>query len=208
MQDRSELGVGEGRTSSGEGKAPVRFAGLILEARSPLPRSASSIDCGTSSSISPRTSSTIPPGAAALGILGRSVRGAPEKAPRQSHDHRHPRPRCRARQRRVGGEAAAGEVRRDPDGGREGAGSPVQRRSAPLNAFLAALLVRTASALPFNEYPYDGRYRQWRLLGFAPPNGVGRGEEAPLEPNPASLAVFRQKLFSWAHPQKEPETIQ
>ena len=87
-----------------------------------------------------------------------------------------------------------------------------------LNAFLAALLVRTASALPFNEYPYDGRYRQWRLLGFAPPNGVGRGEEAPLEPNPASLAVFRQKLFSWAHPQPvahsrpeihpEPETIQ
>jgi hypothetical protein len=89
----------------------------------------------------------------------------------------------------------------------------------PLNAFLAALLVRTASALPFNEYPYDGRYRQWRLLGFAPPNGAGPGEEpAPLEPNPASLAVFRQKLFSWAHPQPsavlgqeihpEPETIQ
>jgi len=70
-----------------------------------------------------------------------------------------------------------------------------------LNAFLAALLVRTASALPFNEYPYDGRYRQWRLLGFAPPNGAGPGEEPSLEPNPASLAVFRHKLFSWAHPQ-------
>jgi hypothetical protein len=71
----------------------------------------------------------------------------------------------------------------------------------PLNAFLAALLVRTASALPFNEYPYDGRYREWRLLGFAPPNGAGPGDEPRLEPNPASLAVFRQKLFSWAHPQ-------
>jgi hypothetical protein len=70
-----------------------------------------------------------------------------------------------------------------------------------LNAFLAALLVRTASALPFNEYPHDGRYGQWRLLGFAPPNGAGPGEEPPLEPNPASLAVFRHKLFSWAHPQ-------
>jgi hypothetical protein len=86
----------------------------------------------------------------------------------------------------------------------------------PLNAFLAALLVRTASALPFNEYPYDGRYRQWRLLGFDAPNGAG--EEAPLEPHPASLAVFRQKLFSWAHPEPvahprpeihpEPETVQ
>jgi hypothetical protein len=76
----------------------------------------------------------------------------------------------------------------------------------PLNAFLAALLVRTASALPFNEYPYDGRYRQWRLLGFVPPNGAEPAEAAPLEPNPASLAVFRQKLFSWAHP--HPEAIQ
>jgi hypothetical protein len=81
-----------------------------------------------------------------------------------------------------------------------------------LNAFLAALLVRTASALPFNEYPYDGRYGQWRLLGFAPPNGAAPGEEPPLEPNPASLAVFRHKLFSWAHPQpsahSESATIQ
>jgi hypothetical protein len=70
-----------------------------------------------------------------------------------------------------------------------------------LNAFLAALLVRSADALPFNEYPYDGRYRQWRLLGFVPPNGFEPGEAAPLEPNPASLAVFRHNLFSWAHPQ-------
>jgi TolB-like protein/DNA-binding winged helix-turn-helix (wHTH) protein len=31
MQDRSELGDREGRTLSGEGKAPVRFAGLILD---------------------------------------------------------------------------------------------------------------------------------------------------------------------------------
>ena len=71
----------------------------------------------------------------------------------------------------------------------------------PLNAFLAALLVRSAGALPFNEYPYDGRYRQWRLLGFVPPNGAEPGESAPLEPNAASLAVFRHNLFSWAHPQ-------
>ncbi len=67
----------------------------------------------------------------------------------------------------------------------------------PLNAFLAALLVRTAGALPFNEYPYDGRYWQWRLLGFAPPNGAG--EDAPLKANPDSLAVFKSKLYSWAH---------
>jgi TolB-like protein/DNA-binding winged helix-turn-helix (wHTH) protein/Flp pilus assembly protein TadD len=31
MGDRSELGDGDGRTLSGEGKAPVRFAGLILD---------------------------------------------------------------------------------------------------------------------------------------------------------------------------------
>jgi TolB-like protein len=31
MQDRSELGDGDGRTLSGEGKAPVRFADLILD---------------------------------------------------------------------------------------------------------------------------------------------------------------------------------
>ena len=71
----------------------------------------------------------------------------------------------------------------------------------PLNAFLAALLVRTASALPFNEYPYDGRYGQWRLLGFAPPNGAGA--DAPLKANPDSLAVFKQKLYSWAHTQTQ-----
>jgi TIR domain len=74
----------------------------------------------------------------------------------------------------------------------------------PLNPFLAALLVRSASELPFNEYPYDGRYGQWRLLGFAPPNGAGPGEPAFLKPNPDSLAVFRQKLFSWAHPAPQP----
>jgi hypothetical protein len=74
----------------------------------------------------------------------------------------------------------------------------------PLNPFLAALLVRSASELPFNEYPYDGRYGQWRLLGFAPPNGAGPGETAFLKPNPDSLAVFRQKLFSWAHPAPQP----
>jgi len=67
----------------------------------------------------------------------------------------------------------------------------------PLNAFLAALLVRSASALPFNEYPYDGRYAQWRLLGFAPPNGAGA--DAPLKANPDSLAVFKSKLYTWAH---------
>lgn len=69
----------------------------------------------------------------------------------------------------------------------------------PLNAFLAALLVRSASALPFHEYPYDSRYGQWRLLGFSPPNGAKLGEIPPLKPEPDSLAVFRQKLFSWAH---------
>jgi hypothetical protein len=67
-----------------------------------------------------------------------------------------------------------------------------------LNVFLVALLVRSASELPFNEYPWDSRYGQWRLLGFAPPNGSESAELARLKPNPDSLAVFRQKLFSWA----------
>jgi hypothetical protein len=75
-----------------------------------------------------------------------------------------------------------------------------------LKTFLAALLVRTASALPFNEYPHDGRYAQWRLLGFAPPNGAGPEKEPPLEPNPDSLAVFRHKLFSWGYPESHPES--
>ena len=69
----------------------------------------------------------------------------------------------------------------------------------PLKAFLAALLVRSAGALPFNEYPYDGRYGQWSLLGFAPPNGEGPDETAPLKPDPYSLAVLSSKLYSWAH---------
>ena len=72
-----------------------------------------------------------------------------------------------------------------------------EARKPPLNVFLAALLVRSASALPFNEYPYDGRYGQWRLLGFAPPGAVAAA--APLTANPDSLAVFKQKLYSWAH---------
>jgi TIR domain len=74
-------------------------------------------------------------------------------------------------------------------------------KKPPLNAFLVALLVRTATAFPFNEYPYDGRYGQWRLLGFAPPNGAEAG--APIKANPDSLAVFRQKLYSWAHSQAQ-----
>ena len=73
-----------------------------------------------------------------------------------------------------------------------------------LNAFLAALLVRSAAALPFNEYPYDGRYGQWRLLGFAAPNGSAAGGASPLRPNPDSLAVFKQKLYSWAHTSRQP----
>ena len=55
-----------------------------------------------------------------------------------------------------------------------------------MNAFLAALLVRSASALPFHEYPYDSRYGQWRLLGFSPPNGAKLGEIPPLKPEPDS----------------------
>jgi hypothetical protein len=74
-----------------------------------------------------------------------------------------------------------------------------KNRRPPLNAFLAALLVRSASALPFHEYPYDSRYGQWRILGFMPPNVARPGEAPPLKPKPDSLAVFQQKLFSWAH---------
>jgi TIR domain len=71
-----------------------------------------------------------------------------------------------------------------------------------LKAFLTALLVRSADAIPFDEYPYDGRYGDWSLLRFSPPKGEQR--ETSVKPNPYSLAVLNGKLYSWAHPAPQP----
>ena len=77
--------------------------------------------------------------------------------------------------------------------------SRVMTGRPPLNAFLMALLVNNAEALPFSSYPDDGRYARWRLLGFAPPGKSAPDEAVNLKPDPASLAVFRSYLFAWAH---------
>jgi hypothetical protein len=62
-----------------------------------------------------------------------------------------------------------------------------------LSIFWTALLVNNARALPFSNYPSDGRYKDWCLLGFLDHNGASQ-----LAPDPASLAVFRTNLIAWA----------
>jgi hypothetical protein len=62
--------------------------------------------------------------------------------------------------------------------------------------FWAALLCKNAKALPFGRYPFDARYSDWRLLSFAQPEVVRPGE--PVQPDPASLGVFRSELLAWA----------
>jgi TIR domain len=61
--------------------------------------------------------------------------------------------------------------------------------------FWTALLYRNAKALPFARYPYDARFRDWRLLSFEEPVAARPGE--PVRPDPASLGVFRSELFAW-----------
>jgi hypothetical protein len=61
--------------------------------------------------------------------------------------------------------------------------------------FWTALLYRNAKALPFARYPYDARFRDWRLLSFEDPAVARPGE--PVRPDPASLGVFRSELYAW-----------
>jgi len=63
-----------------------------------------------------------------------------------------------------------------------------------LKMFWTALLVNHASALPFSNYPDDGRYKDWCLLDCSP---LDEASNDP-RPDPASLAVFRNNLLAWA----------
>lgn len=67
-----------------------------------------------------------------------------------------------------------------------------------LKLFWTALLVNHADSLPFGSYPLDSRYKNWRLLGFAPSAEPAAGGVVPVQPDPASLAVFRTELLAWA----------
>ncbi len=75
---------------------------------------------------------------------------------------------------------------------RQAAGRPC------LKLFLTALLINNADALPFSNYPDDGRYKDWRLLGFSPAPEPAANGPVPVRPDPASLAVFRTNLLAWA----------
>jgi hypothetical protein len=63
-----------------------------------------------------------------------------------------------------------------------------------LDPFFTALLLKHAKALPFANYPSNGRFKDWRLLRFAS-SGVA---PADVKPVPNSLAVFRGQLHKWA----------
>jgi hypothetical protein len=69
-------------------------------------------------------------------------------------------------------------------------------RGAELKFFWAALIYKNASALPFAHYPFDGRFKDWRLLSFERAEGV-YDTERPVRPDPASLGVFRAQLSNW-----------
>jgi hypothetical protein len=70
-------------------------------------------------------------------------------------------------------------------------------RGNKLKFFWAALIYKNANALPFAHYPFDGRFKDWRLLSFE--RAKGRSDtEQPVRPDPASLGVFRSQLSNWA----------
>jgi hypothetical protein len=69
-------------------------------------------------------------------------------------------------------------------------------RADNLKFFWAALLYKNGDALPFARYPFDARYRDWRLLSFEPAEDSGTSG-MPV-PEPASLGVFRAELKTWA----------
>src|SRR5262249_47002168 len=65
-----------------------------------------------------------------------------------------------------------------------------------LKVFWAALLLKNADALPFAKYPFDARYKDWRLLSFE------RSDDSltsgpPVRPDPASVGVLRSELSAW-----------
>jgi hypothetical protein len=70
-------------------------------------------------------------------------------------------------------------------------------KSGKMKFFWAALLCKNANALPFGRYP-SGRYQDWRLLNFERVNSAAPGIEQALRPQPASLGVFRNELYTWA----------
>jgi hypothetical protein len=71
-------------------------------------------------------------------------------------------------------------------------------KAGKMKFFWAALLCKNANALPFARYPYDARYRDWRLLSFERVDPRPAGTEHALRPDPASLGVFRSELYTWA----------
>jgi hypothetical protein len=71
-------------------------------------------------------------------------------------------------------------------------------KAGKMKFFWAALLCKNANALPFARYPYDARYRDWRLLSFERVDPRPAGTEHALRPDPASLGVFRNELYTWA----------
>lgn len=68
-----------------------------------------------------------------------------------------------------------------------------RKETRSLDVFFAALLAKNAKALPFSQYPGNGRFKNWHLLRFERP-----GPSEPLKPVPASLGVFRSNLNIWA----------
>jgi hypothetical protein len=66
-----------------------------------------------------------------------------------------------------------------------------------LKFFWAALIYKNAKALPFAHYPFDGRFKDWRLLSFERAEGHSDTEH-PVRPAPASLGAFRAQLSKWA----------
>jgi hypothetical protein len=67
-----------------------------------------------------------------------------------------------------------------------------------LNFFWTALLYKNANALPFARYPFDSRYRDWRLLSFERSTDDKPATGQPVRPEPASLGAFRSELSAWA----------
>ncbi len=60
-----------------------------------------------------------------------------------------------------------------------------------IRLFWTALILRNSRALPFADYPSDGRFKNWRLLRFE------KATTGKMSPDPASLAVFRARLSEW-----------
>lgn len=69
-----------------------------------------------------------------------------------------------------------------------------RKGSGVLDVFLVALLVKNAKALPFGTYPFNGRFKDWRLLSF---ERTADGT-SPIKPVPSSLGFFRGELAMWA----------